>query len=211
MVYLSGAINAHVTEGGRPDVGIMLSPDMGNAPRPLARLPFGLDNGCFAQGARFDPARWLAWLGALTPYRANCLFAVAPDVVGDAVATLDRSLPYLPMIRQLGYPAAFVTQDGCRSDLVPWDEIDALFVGGSDRWKLSEASWRLVAEANRRGLWTHVGRVNSFTRVKAAATAGAKSCDGTFLAFGPDANWPRLTRWLDALNEQPPMLLEAIS
>lgn len=111
--------------------------------------------------------------------------------------------------RELGYPAAFVTQDGCTDALVPWGEIDALFVGGSDRWKLSEASWALVAEANRRGLWTHVGRVNSFARLKACASAGARSADGTFLAFGPDTNWPRLTCWLDSLAVQPPLPLEA--
>lgn len=211
MVYLSGAINAHVTESGRPDVGIMYTPDMGNHPEPLRRLLFALDNSCYSRGDAFDPARWLAWLETLVPYRERCLFAVAPDVVGDAEATLARSRPYLPLIRELGYPAAFVTQDGCTDALVPWGEIDALFVGGTNRWKLSEASWALVAEANRRGLHTHVGRVNSFTRIRVCAMAGVRSVDGTFLAFGPDANWPRLVRWLDALAVQPTLNLEAVS
>lgn len=100
------------------------------------------------------------------------------------------------------YVVAFVTQDGCRSDLVPWGAFDWLFVGGSDAWKLSEASWQLVREAKLRGLGVHVGRVNSWRRLKACAVSGVDSADGTYLKFGPDVNWPKLIGWLDDVNGQ---------
>jgi hypothetical protein len=198
--YLSGAINGTVLANPRPDLGLMLSPGMGNNVAPLQFFPYALDNGCYAQGDSFDAGDWLEWLAGLRRYRERCLFAVAPDVVGDARATLERSTPYLPTVRQLGYPVAFVTQDGCRSDLVPWDGFDVLFVGGSDAWKLGEASWQIVAEAKARGRTVHMGRVNSFRRLRACAVSGVDSADGTYLRWGPDANWPTLMSWLDAVN-----------
>lgn len=207
--YLSGAINATVLANPRPDLGLMLSPGMGNNVAPLQFWQHALDNGCFAQGESFVAGDWLEWLAALRRYRERTLFAVAPDVVGDAESTWHRSLPYLPTIRQLGFPAAFVTQDGCTSDLVPWGRFDWLFVGGSDDWKLSEASWALCHEAKRRGLMVHMGRVNSFRRLKACVSAGVDSADGTYLKFGPDANWPNLMAWLDVLNHEQPTLWEA--
>jgi hypothetical protein len=200
--FLSGAINATVLANPRPDLGLMIQPGMGNNVAPLQFWSFAADNGCFAQGESFVPGDWLEWLAGLRRYRERCLFAVAPDVVLDADATLLRSLPYLPTIRQLGFPAAFVSQNGCRPDLVPWDATDCLFVGGDDAWKLGEASWALCREAKRRGKWVHVGRVNSFRRLRACAISDVDSADGTYLKFGPDANWPTLIGWLDQLNGQ---------
>ena len=46
----------------------------------------------------------------------------------------------------------------------------------------------------------HCGRVNSWRRLRACAVSGVDSVDGTYLKFGPDANWPTLTAWLDAVN-----------
>ena len=58
-------------------------------------------------------------------------------------------------------------------------------------------SWPLFAEAKRRGLATHMGRVNSGRRFRLARDVGYDSADGTFLAFGPDANLPRLLSWIE--------------
>jgi hypothetical protein len=199
-MFLSGAINGTVLANPRPDLGLMIQPGMGNGVAPLQFWSWAADNGCFAQGEGFVPGDWLEWLASVRRYRERCLFAVAPDVIGDAEATLARSLPYLATIRQFGFRSAFVTQNGCRADLVPWEQLDCLFVGGDDTWKLSEASWGLCAEAKRRGTWVHMGRVNSFRRLKSCAISGLDSADGTYLKFGPDANWSTLIGWLDALN-----------
>jgi hypothetical protein len=103
-------------------------------------------------------------------------------VVGDAAATLTRFWQYAPVIREHGYKIAFVTQDGLTMDAVPWDEFDVLFIGGTDTHKLHEA-WPFIAEAKRRGVWVHVGRVNSAKRISMFSMAD--SCDGTTLAIEP--------------------------
>jgi hypothetical protein len=46
-----------------------------------------------------------------------------------------------------------------------------------------------------------MGRVNSARRLRHAARVGALSVDGTFLAYGPDVNLPRIARWLDSLDQ----------
>lgn len=86
------------------------------------------DNGAFSD--RFDEAKWWKFLERNAYDAGTCLFATAPDVVGNAAATLARSLPWLPKIRELGYPAALVAQNGIERLEVPWDSFDALFIGG---------------------------------------------------------------------------------
>lgn len=200
MIFLSGAINATMLANPRPDLGLMIQPGMGNSHAPLPFWQFAADNGCFSPRIPFDPGKWMAWLGTLRPYRDTCLFAVAPDVYRDAEATLARSRPYLWVIEQLGFRRAFVTQNGCRSEFVPWGEFEVLFMGGDDAWKFCRASLDLVSEAQGRGLQVHAGRVNSWDRLLKCAAAGVDSADGTYLKYGPDVNWPKLMDWLDRLN-----------
>lgn len=153
------------------------------------------DNGCYTLGDEFDLDEYLGWLDSFGhDARRSCLFATAPDVVGDWSATLERSRPVLAEIRRLGYPAAVVIQDGATVDSVPWDEIDAVFVGGSTEWKLGADAEAILTAAAERGLWTHMGRVNSIRRMVEAARMGAYSVDGTLLVFGPAANRPRIVK-----------------
>jgi hypothetical protein len=179
--------------------------DMIATPRQGNKLPSDVtwcaDNSCFVNYPGDD--EWLAWLTSYTPEeRSRCLFAVAPDVVGDAAATLERSLPWLPRIRALGYPAAFVAQNGAETVGVPWGEFDALFIGGDTAWKLGPHARTLAAEAKRRGKWVHMGRVNSERRLRYADAIGCDSADGTYIAFGPDLNLPTVLGWLRATNDQ---------
>jgi hypothetical protein len=161
------------------------------------------DNGCFTRGDRFCEIQYLDWLDSI-PLEARewCLWATAPDVVGDWAATLERSLPLLADIRELGYRAAIVLQDGATPETIPWDEIDAVFVGGSTEWKLGEDAERCLAEATRRGKLTHVGRVNSIKRGRRCREMRADSADGTLLIYGPEANRSRVIRtsWAIGLN-----------
>lgn len=154
------------------------------------------DNGCFGSGWPGEDA-WLEWLGRNRQDAASCAFATAPDVVGQAEATLERSRPMLPLIRALGYPAALVAQDGLEDLPVPWAEFDALFIGGSTDWKLGPAARALGCEALDRGKRLHMGRVNSGKRFRYARALGCDSADGTFLTFGPDQNLQRMRAWSD--------------
>jgi hypothetical protein len=130
-------------------------------------------------------------------------------VVADWSGTVRVAAAVLPKLRALGFPSAFIAQDGLPPRWVAWDEFDALFVGGTTAYKLSEDAYALVAEAKRRGKWCHMGRVNSWRRLRAAAHGGYDSVDGTYLKFGPDVNLPRLRGWLDAMARQPALAVPA--
>lgn len=176
-----------------PATGFIVTPD---SDRPvveseLSGLFWCADNGCFSD--RFDEDEWWSWLSSKSP--ADCLFAVAPDVVGDHRATLARSAPWLPRIRALGFPAAFVIQDGATIDTIPWDDCDAVFIGGTTEFKLSDDALAIIYAAKERGKWVHVGRVNSRRRYMRFAGI-ADSCDGTFLAFGPRTRLPEMLGWI---------------
>ena len=196
MIYLSGRVVAD------DRIGVMLSFNANHTTQNMlgSNQLFALDNGCFSNPYKYSDKGFLNWLDKIN--RKNCLFAVAPDVVGDAKETLKRSLPMLPKLRSAGYQAAFIAQDGATEDL-PWDEFDCLFIGGTTDWKLSQQAGDLIAHAKKKNKWVHVGRVNSYTRIKAISVLGADSCDGTFLAFGPDKNLPILIQWLSKIKEQP--------
>ncbi|OIV36990.1 hypothetical protein BIV57_13460 [Mangrovactinospora gilvigrisea] len=184
-------------------LGCMTTPAQGN------RIPEGAlyacDNGKFGKGWPGADA-WMAWLAATVDHYGaeRCLWAVAPDVPMDAEATLAESIPWLAPIRALGIPVAFAAQDGSEADgLIPWDEIDVLFLAGSTEWKTSPAAWHLAHTAKSLGLAVHIGRVNSLRRMRLAEGFGCDTVDGTFLAYGPDTNLPRLRSWLHALDTQP--------
>jgi hypothetical protein len=180
-------------------LGYIDTPEQGNS-RPDG-VTWCADNSCFSD--RFDENKWWSWLVKHSGQASSCRFATAPDVVGDAAATLARSLPWLPRIRELGYPVAFVAQDGIESTVVPWDDFDCLFIGGSTEFKLGPVARECASEAKRRGKWLHMGRVNSLKRFRYADSIGCDSVDGTFLVFGPEKNLPRLLSWVTELDERP--------
>lgn len=199
MIYLSGAVCGE--RFNHPKLGFMLTPDMGNvAPKDVV---LAADNGCFTNPANYSDERFFRFLESKMP-KNRTLFAVAPDVFGSHEATVERSLPILAKIRELGFRSAFVAQDGWVESSTPWDELDALFVGGSTEFKFRNGR-EAVAIAKRHRKWVHMGRVNSLDRLRAAVGIGCDSADGTFLKFGPDVNWPRLRGWLDAITAQPEM------
>lgn len=200
-MYLSGVIRPELI-GLRPDLGVIVTPHMGNKV-DLLTTKWGADNGCFAKPELFNLAEYLAWIGHRRYAAENCLFVTAPDVVGDAVATWERSIPVFDHIRFFGLPAALVAQDGIENTTVDWDAFDVLFLGGSTKWKLSHHAKVVTREAKARGKHVHMGRVNSLLRLQTAAMWGCDSADGTFLAFGPDKNIPRLLSWLDSLHQEP--------
>lgn len=173
----------------------MLTPRVGRRVEAAQAWPvWAADNGCFASAHSFELDRYLAWLDRMRAV-PGCLFATAPDVVCDAAATWERSRDVLPRLRALGYRAALVVQNGIRD--VDWLAIDAVFVGGDDAFKFSQEATDITRDARRRGLWAHMGRVNSWTRWERCAEVGYDSADGTCIAFGPDANLPRVRSWIE--------------
>jgi hypothetical protein len=160
----------------------MITPRMGQMPPPGQF--WAADNGRYAAPADYTDTGFLDWLARMPA--ESCLFATAPDVVGDAAATLALSEPMFDRISALGFPVAFVAQDGQESLPVPWDRFDALFIGGTTAWKLGESAAQIAREAKRRGKWVHMGRVNSLRRMRYAESIGCDSADGTVLKHDPN-------------------------
>lgn len=160
------------------------------------------DNGCF-NDATFSESRWITWLHDNAEHASTCWFATAPDVLGDAESTLYRSLPWLPRIHALGYPAAYVAQDGQETVPLPWHLFDVLFIGGTTNFKLGTVARRLVAEAKQQGKRVHMGRVNSLRRYRYAESIGCDSADGTILKHGPAKNLIRILGWYRDLEQRP--------
>ena len=206
MIYFAPPHKSAVPYMVAGDLGWIDTPDQCNQGGRPNGVVWIADNGCFGKKA-FDEGRWFAWLQTHADID-RCMFATAPDVVGDHQATLKRSAPWLPKIRQLGYPAAFVAQDGAEVATMPWPDFDALFIGGTDEFKMSQTAIDIAAEAKRRGMWVHVGRVNSRQRYLRFSSI-ADSADGTFILFGPRVRLPELLGWVREHRNRMPLWEEA--
>lgn len=194
MIYLSGAVRFEL-----PNIGFMMTQRTGTAP-PKGRI-WAADNGRFTAPQNYSDDKYLNWLDRYD--RSTCLFATAPDVVADHAATLQLSQPLFSKIRSIGYKVAFVAQDGF--DDAPWDEFDCLFIGGTTEFKMGATVPNIVAEARKKNKWVHMGRVNSYKRLRLAKAIGCQSADGTCLKFNPEKVTRQLRDWLRMLDEQPLM------
>jgi hypothetical protein len=192
VIYLSGVSTPglrRLAEARR--VGLIAQPGSYGPGACFDYAFHALDNGCFRD--QWDETAWLRWLDRMP--RLHCLFAVVPDVLCDPVATLRRWEKYEQRVSELGFPRAFVLQNGQEHYEVP--PAEAVFIGGDSEWKTSPAAFELAARARARGAWAHMGRVNTAQRYRLACSQLVDSADGTYLAFGPRANLPSLCRWLD--------------
>lgn len=177
------------------DLGCITTPAQGQTPEP--GIDWCADNGCFSN--KWKPSTWLNWLKKQPP---TMRFAVCPDRVADAKGTTELFEQWHPVMQQLGVPIAYVAQDNVTNNMVPWELISTLFIGGTTEWKLSTHAEQLITDAKQRGLWVHVGRVNSYKRIRWAHEAGADSCDGTSLVFAPDRKLPMVLTWLRRLETE---------
>ena len=144
--------------------------------------PWAADNDAYS---KWDAGRYRDMLGRIRR-REGCMFVTAPDVVGDARETLRRFWEWRDELD--GLPIALVGQDGLEDP--PWEAFQAFFVGGTTEWKLGQQAARLVQEANERGKWVHMGRVNSYERGRYARWLGCDSIDGTQFSWFRDAKLP---------------------
>jgi len=138
---------------------------------------FCMDNGAFSH---FELKGFLSMLKKHSPRKHLCRFVALPDVVGSAIRTLECFNYWKPKMGD--WKAALVAQDGQESLAIPWDSIDAIFLGGSTDWKLSKGAAQIVKAAKIMEKWVHIGRVNTPGRFEYFEEMGADSCDGTGLA-----------------------------
>lgn len=143
--------------------------------RPDAK--FAIDNGAFS---KFNCKAFEALLAREFDKREQCLFVCVPDVVGSARRTLEVFEHWKKSLKD--WPLALVAQDGQQDLPIPWDEIDAVFIGGSTEFKTSMHSVQIIKAAQALGKWVHVGRVNTPGRFEWAEALGVNSIDGSGLA-----------------------------
>lgn len=192
---------------GQKYLGHLCTPQNGNSLESLLRsgLPWACDNSAYSNPDdrkfwnlgidvwgwdAFSPPEWVA----------------VPDVVGDHAATVESFESWVAMweyeIGRVPFPMAFVLQNGVTIESVPWDLIDAVFVGGDDGFKLKQCH-KVVGEAKARGKLVHIGRVNSLSRLRYAIGLGADSVDGSSFSMFPDTKIPRALREIDRLSKAP--------
>lgn len=174
MILVHSAPMSLIRDHGNPaNLGVLSSPRCVYMDAHDAGFRWAADNDAYLA---WDEPRYRAMLDRIDGM-PGCLFVTAPDVVGDAAATLDLFHQWRPDLN--GFPVALVAQDGLTPERTPWDSIRALFIGGTSEWKLGGEAHTLAVEAKRRGLWLHMGRVNTRQRVRWARSIGCDSIDGT--------------------------------
>jgi len=136
--------------------------------------PWAIDNGGFKE---VDIEGLQSLLKREEQHRDKCLFVAVPDIVCSARRTLEVFDRWKG--RLAGWKLALVCQDGQEDLPIPWDEIDAVFIGGSTKWKLSPEAGHIIRAAKVLEKWSHVGRVNDPARFAHFEALGADSCDGT--------------------------------
>jgi hypothetical protein len=62
-------------------------------------------------------------------------------------------------------PVCLVLQDGIGDFNIDWNKVGAVFVGGSDSFKVSNEAINACKVAKMLDKWVHVGRVNTAQRV----------------------------------------------
>lgn len=192
ILFVSGAT---ATVKKWRQVGEFIVPGAGSAPDSLRLVPglWAMDNGAYSG---FDAAAFVRMLERFDG-RTGCRFVAAPDAVADAHQTLRQWPFWSRLIRGVGFVPALVAQDGLTVPDVPWSELGALFIGGSTEWKLGPQARTLCAYAKTRGLWVHIGRVNSRERIWHFASY-ADSFDGGQYSMFPDRRIPEGVHDADA-------------
>lgn len=124
---------------------------------------YGLDNGCFS---KFKSDTWRRLLREAKEQELvnQPKFVCAPDIVADARRTLELFDMFYDEIAPL--KVCLVLQDGIGNFSIDWNRVDAVFVGGSDAFKISTEAINACKVAKMLGKWVHVGRVNTVERVK---------------------------------------------
>jgi hypothetical protein len=161
-----------------PNLGRLVQPRSYSSIERTAHegIRWAADNDCF-QG--LNERQYLMMLDRIAGL-PGCEFVTVPDVVGDAAATRRQFDTWAPTVRATGQPVALVLQDGQADVGVPWDDIDAVFVGGSDDFKDGPEAAAYAQIAQERGKWVHWGRVSGKRRFNHIIATGAHdSIDGS--------------------------------
>ena len=183
-------------------IGHLYSPG-GYLRRPIPWFRYALDNGAFAcwnqKENTFNDSAWDAvekeWEKMLRHFSTATqrpLWAIVPDVPGNAEATIERFRKYVRLLQELGIPIAFAVQDGMTlhslKELPVQPEV--VCVGGTDVFK-----WGSVRMWAKHFPRVHVLRCNSPEKLYLLEELGVESCDGTGWNRGDKTQTMGLEEW----------------
>jgi hypothetical protein len=194
-----------------PYLGAMVTPNTANSLTRVTNwgLPYCADAGCYPVEV-FSPSRYMGMVVKLADAPEPPAFVVVPDVVrmtadgpvGDHVETLRSFGRWGRRLEPFDLPLAFVVQDGLADlDDIPWADIAAVFVGGSDRFK-DEMTMDVARACRDRGKWCHLGRVNGKARLRLALLNDVDSVDGSSLSRFPRTWLARFARDIVELEQE---------
>jgi hypothetical protein len=182
MLYLASTSSNLERHLAHPHIGVMVGPRTGGLASLRTGRPWASDCDALSKHG-YDDQAFHDHLERLSAehYRQNCLFVVVPDVPGCGKSTLASYLAHAPLLAPLGFPLAYVAQDGAEDlDLPP---CDVLFLGGTDPWRERCGAW-MLQQAAQSGRRTHVGHVNSLRRLRQLSFCHTDSADGTYVTYG---------------------------
>ncbi len=194
MLVHSAPVSLVRDHGHPPNLGVLSSPRCVYRDAHDKGFRWAADNDAYLA---WDEDKFVRMLDTITGI-PGCLFVVAPDVVGDAKATLDRFYEWKYRLEGTRQPRAFVAQDGIENVGVPWAHIHALFIGGTTEFKMGPVAAGIAREARRNRKWLHMGRVNTRKRIRYAKSLGCDSIDGTNFSMFRKTNLPWALEWAGA-------------
>jgi hypothetical protein len=161
--------------------------------RRLSQIPFFIDNGAFTSS--FDPEEWISLLDDVKDYSYRPDFVVLPDVLNDAVGTLERHREWASEVIDRDLRVASVVQPGMavETQIRLADRIgaDFVFLGGATRWQRSHGH-EIIEQAHDRGLCVHIGNPSGKDGFTWAYKAGADSVDTS--SVGQNGYWHYLEK-----------------
>lgn len=175
-------------------IGHLFSPGAERGPWPW--FPYALDNGAFAawdlRQNVWDESRWsvTAWRRMLfwaAARKQKPMWAIVPDVPGNATATLER---YAQFAAEVPFPKAIAVQDGMTIEQVRDLGADVVCVGGTTDWK-----WATVEQWAAAFPRVHFLRCNRPEQLAYLESLGVESCDGTGWNRGDRTQTAGLERW----------------
>jgi hypothetical protein len=179
-------------------LGQLLTPRTGNSIKRIVNneMIWACDNACFSN---FDSAAYVKMISKAQG-QPRLKFVTIPDSVGDAAETNKLFKIWFPIFeRYFNVPLAYVLQNGILINDIPWDNIEALFIGGTTEFKLGPEVAKIVEVAKSKDKWIHMGRVNTIKRIDYAESIGCDSIDGSSFSMYAETYIPK---FIDYMNKK---------
>jgi len=207
MLLLINNLPDLISNHSPTQVGLLVTPTgKKNIGQQLGPHPYwiGVDNGCYNADS-VDSFNQIEQKFIDLTYRLDpgrLAFVASPDIIADPDQTLELFYGWRPHFLHLRLRTALVLQDGMTTQDIPWPELEAVFVGGTDQYKFSPDVYRICLQAKQHRKWIHFGRINSKRKLSLAHDYHAHSVDGLHWSFYTHKNLAQGIEWVQSIKSQ---------